>query len=501
MGMALERWEVVPQNPFLAYAIVRWQWDEHIKELDHEFKLFLALGLLTVASVIVPGAAGLVLAGIDIGVGVAQGIGGVQDAEALLDLAKLDEKNSVRGVTVEQARHALHTAWIGLGLTVLLSAAGLAGLFGRLLMKGRGASQIPAEFTRLSALVEVNPVAAEKMIAQVKDLAKVESLLEITGDSALLEKMLDKTARVGELEFVLMHGDPRKLMELIDVAGDAGKLGRVLEHAPDLVTAERLLRMTDDADGLAVLLKTADNAAIADELLGWTTPSLANRMLSMAGDQSGLLKLRRTNVSPQVALDCLPQVENADELAKLVPRMDSGADQVGRLLKGRTGKELEALLDRNLRPRDIEMGLGTPRVGPQPTFPTNQVPLTPEMREIPQTLWPGYAPTVPDDGGARTWPAEIGVRHRPIAEGGERHLERARRTLGARRRQVPGRRGQPLGVLHPCQVPGCPPERRRGRPRRGLPQQKFGPSGGRATRGIPRHSQRWMLSWSHAKKP
>ncbi|MDT5091413.1 MAG: hypothetical protein QOH60_776, partial [Mycobacterium sp.] len=134
MGQALDRWVVVPDNPFLAYAIARWQWEEHVKELDHEFKVFLALGLLTLASLVVPGAAGVVLTAIDIGVGIVQGIGAVQDAYALLDMAKLDDNGTVRGVTVEQARAALKTAWIGLGLNILLAGAGIATLFGRLIL-------------------------------------------------------------------------------------------------------------------------------------------------------------------------------------------------------------------------------------------------------------------------------------------------------------------------------------------------------------------------------
>jgi hypothetical protein len=196
-----------------------------------------------------------------------------------------------------------------LGLNILLAGAGIATLFGRLILKGRGAAKIPGQFTRLSALAEVNPAAAEKMIAKIKDMAKVESLLEITGDSLLLEKLLDKTHNIGDLEFVLLHGDPRKMMELVDLAGDSTKLTRVLENSPSVATAETLLKMTDHADGLAVLLKTADNSTIATELLQWTKdPGLANTMLSVAGDQHGLVNLSKTGISPQVAADSLAQV-------------------------------------------------------------------------------------------------------------------------------------------------------------------------------------------------
>ena len=383
MGMALDRWAVVPQNPFLAYAIARWQWEERVKELDKSFKLFLVLGLLTVASCVVPGAAGVALAAVDVAVGVAHGIGAVQDAYALLDLAKLDDKQSVRGVTVEQARAALKTAWIGLGLNILLGGAGMAALFGRLIMKGRGAAKIPGDLTHLSALAKVNPIAAEQMIAKVKDLYKLDELLKITGDSLLLERMLGKTTNVRHLEFVLMHGDPRKMMELIDVAGDSTKLGNVLAHAPNAATAEKLMRLTDDMDGLALLLKNSQHAGIAEELVSWTTPQLANTMLARAPDQTALLRLKRTGVSPEVAAQGLTKADNVDELTALVAKMDSGPDQVGKLLKDRTVKEVEAMLAKGARPRDVEVGVGAPLgARPQPAFPINKVDLPADVRAI-----------------------------------------------------------------------------------------------------------------------
>ncbi|WP_344802411.1 hypothetical protein, partial [Microlunatus ginsengisoli] len=384
MGMALDRWVVVPENPFLAYAIARWQWEEKVKELDHSFKVFLALGLLTVASCVVPGAAGIALGALDVAVGIAHGIGQVQDAYKLLDLAKLDDKQSVRGVTVEEARAALKTAWIGLGLNILLGGAGMAALFGRLILKGRGAAKIPGELTHLSALAKVNPLAAEQMIAKVKDLAKVDELLKLTGDSLLLERMLGKTSNVAHLEFVLMHGDPRKMMELIEIAGDSTKLGNVLAHAPNAATAERLLRLTDDADGLALLLKNSSNAGIAEELVRWTNPQLANHMLARAPDQTALLRLKGTGVSPEIAAQGLTKADNPDELIALIRKMDSGPNQVGKLLTDKTVKEVEALLAKGIRPWEVEMGIGSPlpATRAQPSFPIAKVDLPAETKAI-----------------------------------------------------------------------------------------------------------------------
>ncbi len=381
LGAALDRWAIVPENPFLAYAIARWEWEAKVAEMDHQFKVFIALGLLTVASLVVPGVAGVVLAGIDLGVGIAQGVAGVTDAYALLDLARLDTKGTVRGVSVDQAKQALHTAWIGLGLNLLL-VGGLGTLWARLVLKGRGAAKIPAELNNLSALVKVNPVAAEKMIGKVKDVVKLEELLTTTGDSMLLERMLDKTGDIRHLEYALMHGDPRKIGELIDLAGDAGKLGKILDSVPDAVTAERLLRLTDDAEGLGLLLKSADNPAIAEQLLGWTNPRLADQMLGVAGDQGELLRLSRSGMSPETAARCLAKTDDAAHLNRLVARMDKGAEQVGVLLEGRSTAELEELLNKGIRPSEVEMGVGTPRIGAQPNIPDNAIPLPPDVKSI-----------------------------------------------------------------------------------------------------------------------
>jgi hypothetical protein len=263
MRVALQRWEVVPENAFLAYAIARWQWEEKVRELDEQFALFVGLGLLTVASLVVPGAAGAVLAGIDLAVGLSVGVEAVDDAYDVLALARLDTDGSIRGITVEQAEEALTTAWIGLGLSIII-AAGLGALFGRLLIKGRGATAIPGELTRLNALIKVDAVAAEKLLAKVPDAYKAEELLELTGDSVLLGRMLDKTENVKDLEFALMFGEAAEIARMLDLAGDAKQLARVFDHATDAAGAFRLLEAVDDPAQLAKLLDryTADRLLV-----------------------------------------------------------------------------------------------------------------------------------------------------------------------------------------------------------------------------------------------
>ncbi|GAB1693635.1 DUF4157 domain-containing protein [Krasilnikovia sp. M28-CT-15] len=422
MGQALDRWAIVPQNPFLGYAIARWQWEEHVKQLDDEFLLFIGLGLLTLASLVVPGAAGVVLTAIDVAAGIAQGVKGVSDAYALVDLAELDPTGAIGGVTIEQARAALHTAWIGLGINIVL-VGGLGAVWAAMKLAGRGAGKIPMELERLAALAKVNPVAAEKMMAQVKDLVKLEELLAATGDSMLLERMLAKTGDVWHLEYALMFGEPRKIAELMELAGDAGKLSKVLDHVPDAITAERLLRMTDDAEGLSLLLRSADNAGIAEALLKWTNPRMADRLLGLAGgEQGGLLTLSTSGLSPETAAALLPRCDSAAELAALVKRMDKGPEQIAGLLDKHPPGELKGLLDRGIRPSEVEMGVGTPALGAQPTFPANTIPMPDASREILrqygladhpllQTIQPhelGRIRTLADGGGlSKKVPAEV----------------------------------------------------------------------------------------------
>ncbi|UZN03704.1 DUF4157 domain-containing protein [Cellulomonas sp. S1-8] len=383
LGAALDRWAIVPQNPFLAYAIARWQWEERVAQLDRQFLIFIALGLLTVASLVVPGAAGLVLAGVDVAAGIAMGVKGVVDAYELVDLALLDPTGAVGGVTVEQARAALRTAWIGLGINILL-VGGLAAVWAALRLAGRGAGDVPAELAHLSTLMKSNPVLAEQLMAKVKDFAKLEDLLSTTNDAVLLERMLARTSDVRHLQYALMHGDPTTIARMIDLAGDSRRLGLVLDHAPDVVTAERLLLKTGDAEGLSLLLRSADNAHIAEAVLDWAKdPRIADRLLGLsAGDQAGVLRLPATGLTPEQAVAALPRCANASELAALVPRMEKPEQVVG-LLGRHSPAELNGLLDRGIRPSEIQMGVGTPGVAAvQPTFPVVRPPMPPEATAI-----------------------------------------------------------------------------------------------------------------------
>src|SRR4051812_34755476 len=196
--------------------------------------------------------------------------------------------------------------------------------------------------------------------------------------------MLAKTTDIRHLEYALMFGEPRKIGDLLELAGDARQLGLILDHVPDAVTAERLLLMTSDVEGLGMLVRSAENAEVAEAVLAWTKdPRMGDRLLGLAADdQAGLVRLGRSGLSPESAAAALPRCANASELAGLVSRMERPEQIVG-LLETHPPGELTGLLDRGIRPSEIEMGVGTPAIGAaQPTFPVVRPPMPEDAKAI-----------------------------------------------------------------------------------------------------------------------
>ena len=342
MRSALSRWEVVPENPFLAYAIASWQWEEWVRQLDEKAAVFAALGLLTVASLVVPGVGGAVLAGIDLAVSIGMGIEHLDDAYDLLALARLDSDGTIRGISVEQAEEALSTAWLNLGLSLVITA-GIGAMFGRLLIRGRAATSLPGDLTRMNALMRVDPVAAEQILSRIKDATKAEQLLEIVGDSRLLQQLLESTTDVRHLEYVLLSARAEDVARLIDLAGDTATLARLFDHAADVTVAERLLMASDDVEGVIGLVRQVRAQSIAD---------------------------------------LLERGDTVAELARVLGHLDDPA-QLPRLLSNSSAADVEALLARGIRADDIEVGIGRPATGgPQPRFEVARSPVPEQVRAI-----------------------------------------------------------------------------------------------------------------------
>jgi hypothetical protein len=94
-----------------------------------------------VAAALVPGAIGVVLAAVDIGLGIYSGVQGVRDAQATLRMARLDVHGTIVGVTEAQAQAALRHAWINLGVTLVLTA-GVGALQARAYLRRPGGARV-----------------------------------------------------------------------------------------------------------------------------------------------------------------------------------------------------------------------------------------------------------------------------------------------------------------------------------------------------------------------
>ena len=143
VGMVLTGGVTATKNPFLAQAIVGWHWREGV---ERQFETGLLLGgllIFSVAGMLVPGVGGLILFIIDIGIGVGMGVHQIANAYELLNMARLDIHRDIRGVSVEEAERALHHAWIGLGVTVVLTFGPMA-LSSALRVRGGGIELPPA---------------------------------------------------------------------------------------------------------------------------------------------------------------------------------------------------------------------------------------------------------------------------------------------------------------------------------------------------------------------
>ncbi|MEO7729907.1 MAG: hypothetical protein ABIY55_02965, partial [Kofleriaceae bacterium] len=229
------------QNPFLARAIAGWQFRERLEADFRQVALLVGLGMLTVASILVPGVGGLILTAIDIGVNVGVAAHGVVEGRRALDLALLDPHLQLQGVSVEQARTALNHAWIGLALSVLIPL-GIAALAGALVWRmGRAARQFARDMPHLDAAYRTDPVRVERLLRQVPDLAHLDRLLGLVTDAQRLETML-------------FH------------AGDGVALERLLRRVPDLVKLASWLEHAGTAERLTVILDRTAGAAQLDAL-------------------------------------------------------------------------------------------------------------------------------------------------------------------------------------------------------------------------------------------
>ncbi|HEY4244682.1 MAG TPA: DUF4157 domain-containing protein [Kofleriaceae bacterium] len=180
------RIDVVAENPFEAWAIARWRVIEIIDDAAWSLISGFLRGALTLASLLVPGVGGLILAGIDIAIGLYQGVQAVGAAHDRLELARLDTQLEIQGITVEQAEHALRMAWVSLVLEAAL--AGLfAALAGRLVIGGVRRALYPG----LARLADADAALAATLVERLGSSRAAETVAaHFASDAARLTEVL-----------------------------------------------------------------------------------------------------------------------------------------------------------------------------------------------------------------------------------------------------------------------------------------------------------------------
>lgn len=311
---------VAGRNPFLARLVVTWKYLEIVDDAVQGILIFAALGLLTIASLLV-GALGAVAAmimfAIDATLSIGMGVHQVNAADALLELVRLDLDQSVTGITVEQAENALMWAWIGLALSVVLTVGGLA--LGVALRYGTAAGESLGISLRYFRLAVEQPELFSSLRAIVRDPVRLSRLLDLAGDALDLEILLHR------MDSVLDLGRAERLL---DLAGDAARVNRMLDVGHDAAAVESALtQLTTGVPNRAWRIHLLDGAA--DDVV-----SLADL------------------------------VGHADDLPQLSRLLDDvPADQLLAIARHRPLTDVEAMLARGVRAEDLGMGVGAPGGG------------------------------------------------------------------------------------------------------------------------------------------
>jgi hypothetical protein len=191
VGMILSRRATADQNPFLEWAIVRWKFKEGIERDIERGMLLYALGILTLAAALVPGALGVVLAVIDVGLSIYMGVRGVLDAQSVLRMARLDIHGDIVGISEADAERALTHAWIGLGVTVVLTV-GVGALQARMMLRRPGGVREP----RLSPAIRTT-TRESRLLSETRGLHGSRlSPTQLTGEAEMVARGRSQASRM-----------------------------------------------------------------------------------------------------------------------------------------------------------------------------------------------------------------------------------------------------------------------------------------------------------------
>lgn len=331
--------EVASQNPFLARLVVTWKYVEVLDDAIQNILVFAALGLLTVASLLV-GSLGTVafwvMFSIDATLSIGMGIHQVNAADALLELVRLDLDQSVTGLTEEQAENALLWAWVGLALSVVLTVGGLA--LGAMLRYGTRAGESLAISLRYYRLAVENPSLFASLRSIVRDPVRLSRMLDLAGDAMELERLLHRMDRVMDLT---------RAERLLELAGDATRVNSILDIGHDAATVEQALVQ-----------------------LQRSVPNSASRLR--------LLDAAFNDVVPLAEL-----AANTDDLQRLTRMLDRvPADRLAPLARSQPLEQIDDLLSRGVRLDDLESGIGVPGGGLGPATVETPAPLPSDVTQL-----------------------------------------------------------------------------------------------------------------------
>ena len=253
---------VVRDNPFQAYTIAMWRVENTIDKAVSNLLTGFLRGALLIGSLIVPGVGGLILAAIDIGIGLHSAAKNVGESRRRLDLARLDTQLNIQGISVEDAEHALNMAWVSFVLELAL--AGLFGtLVGKMAFKGIQAWRMPL----LTKLAETDAALAETLVKRI-------------GEAKLTETLLGHYA-----------GDGNKLFEALAYVKDGKSLTTLLGKVKDAEVLTSLLISTGSDARLLELLDKFKNVNKLDTMLGIASRQQLLRLIALTKDEAMVAKL------------------------------------------------------------------------------------------------------------------------------------------------------------------------------------------------------------------
>ncbi|HEX3762053.1 MAG TPA: DUF4157 domain-containing protein [Kofleriaceae bacterium] len=314
----------VRDNPFQAYTIAMWRVENLIDDAVSNLLTGLLRGALTLGSLLVPGVGGLILAAIDIGLGVYSAAQNIGEARRRLDLARLDTQLNIQGVTVEDARHALNMAWVS--LVIELAMAGLFVTLGaKLAAKGIQNWRMP----NLAKLAQTDAALAAKLVQQV-------------GDAKLVDTLLGHFA-----------GDGQKLVEALAYVKDGKSLAALLARVRDAELLAGLLRSAGSDVALLGLLDKFKDLKRLDALLGVASPRQLLRLLELARDEAAVARVLR-DMKPEAAIEMLAaQAEARAANVELIRRLKAANPAL-------TNKEIADLAAKSLRVPKVPFGYTAP---------------------------------------------------------------------------------------------------------------------------------------------